>query len=133
MGRLTEAEKAEKVKWTKELRRTCPPGTRVYTVLQHVSRSGMMRAISCYVVKGREIVNITFQVGKVLEYRHHKDGGLKVGGCGMDMGFHLVNSLSYALHGMESKGKGASEEYFSDREANRKNYRAGYSLRQMWL
>jgi hypothetical protein len=39
-------------------------------------------------------------VGVVIGARQAKRGdGLIIGGCGMDMGFHLVNSLSEALYG----------------------------------
>lgn len=92
-----EFEKAESLgilrKWIK-------PGTTVYTVLRHVSSSGMSRRISLYVLIGNEPRYLDYHVGKVLDYkRHPRHDGLTVGGCGMDMGYHLVHSLGYALWG----------------------------------
>lgn len=122
------------------LRKLCPPGTTVYTVLRHVSRSGMMRNISLQVVKAGNVQDITWHVARVLGYpiRHAsgwvQDRGLSVNGCGMDMGFHLVNALSYALHGRKPRGEGAAAEnagrFFKPR---RGHYRAGYSLNHRWL
>jgi hypothetical protein len=84
------------------------PDDTVYTILCHVSRSGMMRSISLVIPttdtqNGKErlgIYGITHLVAQVLDYpRSKNDNGLRVGGCGMDMGYHLVYSLSYVLFG----------------------------------
>lgn len=60
-----------------------------------------------------EPVWITAYVGKAIDSPQpmeywRKSLGLKIGGCGMDMGFHVVNSLSYALYGegYQCLGKG---------------------------
>lgn len=96
----TKTKRSEKEESAAELRKLLKPGDTVYTVLRHVSRSGMMRRIDLYVVKKGEPRYITYYVGKVLEYKRSRDKeGLSVGGCGMDMGFHLVHSLGYALWG----------------------------------
>lgn len=43
---------------------------------------------------------LSWYVAKALGYRFSEDTeALVVGGCGMDMGFHVVYSLSYALFG----------------------------------
>ena len=98
--KATANEKAEaKAEAIAVLRKRLKPGDTVYTVLRHVSASGMSRRIDLYVIRGNRPEFLTGWVGKVLGYTHHKDGGLLVGGCGMDMGFHLVHSLGYALWG----------------------------------
>lgn len=75
------------------------PGQTVYTVLRHVSGSGMTRHISLYVVDDGKIRDVTWDVGRLLGYRRNRDnGGLVVQGCGMDMGFDLVYNLGYALY-----------------------------------
>jgi hypothetical protein len=55
-----------------------------------------------FVVSGGEFVNITWLAARALgePVRDDKFGRrvIRVGGCGMDMAFHIVNSLSYALH-----------------------------------
>lgn len=76
-------------------------GSTVHTCLRACSVSGMTRRLSCHAVIDGEIRDITYSVSWVLdrkpcpEYRGNR--ALIVKGCGMDMGFHVVNSLSYAL------------------------------------
>lgn len=78
---------------------------RVFTLLRHVSPSGMTRRISCFIARDNQIIDITYYVAKVLEVkRHRKDGGIVVSGCGMDMGFDLVYRLSGRLYGYEDSG-----------------------------
>lgn len=87
-----------------QLRGMIKPGDTVYTILRHVSRSGMTRGIDVYTLEDNKPVWITAYVGKAIDQPQpmdywRKSMGLKIGGCGMDMGFHVVNSLSYALYG----------------------------------
>ena len=125
----------EKIEAIRELRKLLKPGARVFTILRHVSRSGMQRRIDVYTIRKNAPVWITGYVGKALGYRHHRQGGLVVDGCGMDMGYHLVNSLSYALHGMKDKGDAVSagERGIPFGKPRPGHYRAGYSLRHDWL
>jgi hypothetical protein len=91
-------------------------GATVYTVLRSVSSSGMTRHISLLVADGGEIVDITYLAAGVLgESLYERNGSrtLRVNGCGMDMGFHLVYSLSSVL--------------FAGTD------RAGYALKQRWI
>jgi hypothetical protein len=111
------------------LRKHVKPGTTVYTVLRHVSRSGMMREISLYVIHKREPMSITWHAARVLKSSMNKGNSywaLRVGGCGMDMGFYVVNSLSYAIHGYKDIGQAGAIP-------RRGHYRAGYSIRHEWL
>lgn len=75
------------------------PGDTVYTVLRHVSTSGMQRRIDCYAIGNdrRPIFLSGYMDAIGIGKRHPKKDGLVINGCGMDMGFHLVNSLSIAL------------------------------------
>lgn len=75
-------------------------GHRVYTKLEHVSKSGMTRYISVYAAEGGHIRNITWHVAQVLGWKRSDkyNGGIKVEGCGMDMGFHLIYNLSMKLY-----------------------------------
>lgn len=135
--RYTAVEREEAIA---KLRAMLPPGSKVYTVVRHVSSSGMTRHISCLVATVEDgkpaIDEITWYVCRALGYRRHdRNGGAIVGGCGMDMGYHLVHSLSYALHGMDTVGKKAKEASEAGRpfRARRGNYRAGYSLNHEWI
>lgn len=119
----------------KMLAKTCPPGTTVHTVLRHRSRSGMYRVIDCYVIKGGEMLRISWSVAAITGLRYdRKHEGVGIGGCGMDMGYAIVNSLSYALHGRASKGEGAApENQGRPFKPRRGHYRAGYSLEHRWI
>lgn len=91
-------------------------GAKVYTILRHVSASGMSRDISLVIAQGEEIIDITYYAAhamgdKVKESKGHRV--IKVHGAGMDMGFHLVYNLSSVL--------------FAGQE------RAGYVLKQGWI
>ena len=93
----------------------------VYTVLRSVSASGMTRHISLLVAgidnAGKPaLFDITYHASKVLGDKLSERNGhrtIKVNGCGMDMGFHLVHNLSSVL--------------FAGQD------RAGYELSQRWI
>jgi len=75
------------------------PGDTVYSVLRHVSQSGMQRRIDFYAIgEDRRPLYLTGYMEAIgLGKRHAKKDGLIVNGCGMDMGCHLVMNLSRAL------------------------------------
>ena len=75
----------------------------LFTILRHVSSSGMTRHISIKYIKNGQLMDLTWHAARVLDWSL-VDGfnrAIKVGGCGMDMGFHLVYSLSCALYGSD--------------------------------
>lgn len=87
----------------------------VYTVLRHVSQSGMSRDISLFIVEDNRLRNITYTASIALGEKVKDKNGqrvIRVNGCGMDMGFHLVYSLASVLYPNED--------------------RAGYKLSQEW-
>jgi hypothetical protein len=94
------------------------PGDTVYTVVRHVSRSGMSRRIDLYTIKGGEMVYLTGHVACLLGYSRAggSNHGLTVVGCGMDMGFHLVYNLAVSLF--------CPEKYDHDK---------AYSLTHRWI
>lgn len=80
------------------LREMLKPGDTVYTVLRHVARSGMSRQIDCYVMEDNLPRWISRTVATACGFTFdQKREAIRVGGCGMDMGFHLVYSLSSVL------------------------------------
>ena len=88
-----------------ELRAILPPGSTVYTDVKHVSRSGMSRVIGLHVivddnVEDPHLIDISWLADRALGgWGFDSDRyGIKVGGAGMDMAFHLVYSLSRALY-----------------------------------
>lgn len=73
------------------------PGDKVHIILRNISRSGMSRRMDFYLLRKDRLIYITGHVAKLTGYRQHTDGTLKVGGCGMDMGFAVVYDLSSRL------------------------------------
>lgn len=99
------ANKTELSEQAARLREWFPKGSTVYTILRHVSRSGMMRTIGIVSVGTDANGKIWFRhpnyathiVLGIPEDRQHD--GVRVGGVGMDMGFHVAHSLGIALYG----------------------------------
>ena len=121
-----------------ELRALLPPGTKVYTVLNHVSRSGMMRAIDVRIASEGGITGIPYMetLGFVWNKRH---GGYTMGGCGMDMGFALVYDLSRIIYrdGFDCLGdRCPSSDHVNIRDGTSipKHHKDGaYALRHEWI
>lgn len=114
----TTQEEQDKAK--RQLLKYLKPGSTVYCVLRSVSRSGMNRNIDFYVfrpqkrsvamspVDGHPVykehrdyapVYLSGYIANLCGYARDKDGALKVSGCGMDMGFAVVNHLGQKLFG----------------------------------
>lgn len=87
----------------------------VYTILRHVSQSGMSRDISVKTLEDGQLRDITYTVAEALGKKIKDRNGqrvIRVSGCGMDMGFHLVYSLSATLYpNMERGGYRISQEW----------------------
>ena len=93
----------------------------VYTVLRHVSKSGMQREISVVIpiirtteydnsgdkpklvyTHVQQFVHPSYIIAALLGRRYteaHGHNAVVCGGCGMDMGFDLVYNLSARLYG----------------------------------
>lgn len=86
----------------KTLRELLPAGSTVSLSLSKVSRSGMSRVIKCMALdKDGTLVNISWLVARATEnpFVDGYVGGVRVNGCGMDMGLALIGDLSYVLYG----------------------------------
>lgn len=119
-GTMTKKEqKVQEVEEAKEqlLKFFVKEGDTVYTVLRSVSSSGMNRTMSLKVAKEGKILDLTYYASVVLGWPLVEVNGsraLRVGGAGMDMGFHTVYTLSSVLFRDGVKGD------------------AGYTLKQAW-
>tara|TARA_R100000234_G_scaffold38008_1_gene22454 strand:+ start:82 stop:387 length:306 start_codon:yes stop_codon:yes gene_type:complete len=87
----TEKQEAEQ-----SLRKYLKKDSTIYCILAHCSQSGMTRDIKLMVCHKNELMHISWQVAKILNYPL-KNHGVRIGGCGMDMGFALVNHLEKRL------------------------------------
>lgn len=112
---MSKYSKAEREAAAATLREAFPSGSTAYTILRHCSRSGMSRLISVVAIRpDGELWHLDRAAAAVLGWPCKGNGeGVTVGGCGMDMGFHLVYSMSAAIHGRGDRG--------------------GYAVRQRWL
>ena len=135
---MTKQEK-ERQEAREDLLKHLQPGDTVYTVLRHVSRSGMMRVIDPFIMhEGRPFYlrGYVRRLGLGTVDRAHD--GVRVQGCGMDMGFHLVYSLSWALwpHGFECSGENCQSNDHSNGDRDRTPHvhkDGGYALKQEWV
>jgi hypothetical protein len=127
------------------------PGDTVKTILRHCSRSGMSRRISLVIARDSEVTDITWDAARVMGDPIKQGGkyvqaaGLVVGGCGMDMGFHVVYNLGRYLwpDGFVCPGETCQSNDHSNNhgeEWRRKNFKGqrhtgdgGYALKQAWL
>lgn len=74
------------------------PGQTIHCILRHVAKSGMSRRISLFIIQNGEPRNITGTAAVAMDRTLNRDEfSIVVGGCGMDMGWHLVYSLSRCL------------------------------------
>lgn len=139
-------KETEKQKAIADLRKYLPPGKTVFTILRHVSKSGMMRHISLVVQDQNEgIVNITWIASKALGEKCINSFGhraMKAQGAGMDMGFELVYRLSSVLYRDEFECIGKVRESHcpsNDHSNGDRNYgkhvhkSGGYALKHAWL
>ncbi len=93
--KISKADQAEALK---NLREWLSEGQRIYTILRHRSASGMSRVIDCYIIEDNRPMRITWSVAAALGYTYDtKYEGVKIAGCGMDMGVDLVQHLSHAV------------------------------------
>ncbi|QRE00964.1 hypothetical protein [Nocardia phage NC1] len=95
-----------------ELRRLFAPGDRIAMTLASVSRDGMSRTFTVLApdryrydheptgkrTGGLFIRNVSYLVAQVLGESLAKNGAVRVGGCGMDMSFHLADTIGYYLY-----------------------------------
>jgi len=115
MTRNTKITVAERVEIIRDLIAILPEGTTVYTVIHAVASSGMSRTMTVFAVVNGEVRNLNYRVAQLGIGTLTKNDQIRVSGTGMDMGFHVVYSLSRALY----EGTGSTD--------------AGYSLNHRWL
>lgn len=135
------AEKlAEQTDALKRLREIVKPGDTLYTILRHRSSS-----VSVIKINGRgRIFDLDYLLRRGLDYKFdEKNGGLKVGKVGVDMGFSVVYHLSNTLYGhLSTNGYKClgdhcpSNSHVNDLSAPRGKgvrHNDGYAISQCWL
>lgn len=147
-----EAEKVDAREW---FATHCPPGSTVYTILDHVSRSGMLRRVRVVVPvsmngHGVDFFHPNHSAAILTGYRQeardaHRGDGLRVGGCGFDAGFEVVSSIAHAVYpdgfGCIGEGCPSNDHSNSDRDytpnephtASHWHKVGAYAFRHRWL
>ncbi len=93
----------------------------VWHYVTHVSRSGASRSIKFFIIRNGQPISIDWLMvqsgtGKL----DRNNGGIRVNGGGMDMGFNSVYNLSYRLFNGTARHKKSGRD-------------AGYILNSRWL
>lgn len=107
-----------------ELRRILKPGDPVFTILRHVSRSGMSRRISLLTADHLQLAWLIDRAGWGRLSKNHE--GLVADGFGMDMGFALVYNLGRAVW-----PDGTGEPHGT--RNGEPDTDGGYALKHRWL
>jgi hypothetical protein len=113
MVKITDERKVEIIA---ELRRDLPEGSTVYTTVHTVAQSGMSRTMTLFAVVNGEVYNLNVKAAQLGIGTRTKNDTLRLGGAGMDMGFHAVYTLSSILY----------REVMTESDA-------GYALNHRWL
>lgn len=122
-----EGEKARRAQALAHLRRMLKPGQKVFTFLNHVSSSGMSRSISVAIIHKGDLMKLDYWIAQAKgEHIDQKHGGLKVSGCGMDMGFHLVYGLGRMVWPNGTKKPHGRRNGQPDTDG-------GYALNHVWF
>lgn len=152
-----KTKNSDRIEAQEILRKLCPPGTKLYTTVRHVARSGMSRTLDVYAIVDGAPRRLSGYVCTATGLRRKGDH-VYVGGCGMDMGFHVVYELSRTLypdgHGCCGEGCPSNDHNNGDRDytphatdeertgadgkrcachATHWHKDGGYAIRQYWL
>lgn len=133
MVKMSKSNRNDNIEHLKSLLK---PGDTIYTILRHVSRSGMYQAIDLVVIRDGGALDISHLAGPLLEGNDSRhNGACKASGCGMDMGFALVYGLSSILwpDGFSCIGEGCPSNDHVNGENTKFHRSGGYALRQRWL
>jgi hypothetical protein len=117
------------------------PGQTIYITLCEVSSSGMSRTMDLFVIDKRKDQdsgkmfhyprNITHYIADALDYPYTDRQTIRVGGCGMDMGFHVVYSLGRALY--PNGFKLAKNQFGRNGDQSGFDKDGGYAFKHSWM
>ncbi len=126
----------------------------IYTTVKHVSQRGMMRHIDINYIKNNKPIKLNWYIQRLGLFKRAKNydsknaDSLRVSGCGMDMGFHVVYNLSSILYednfyclGNDCLSNDHTNDrkpyQFEDKKGNyikgKKHSSGSYLLNQEWL
>lgn len=98
--KYTKEEEKNSISYLKKLVK--PQKTKIFYLVTDVARSGMSRSIRFFVAKNNNLLDISYDIAVILGEK--SDGrGVRLGGCGMDMGFYAIYNLGRVLYPKGSK------------------------------
>lgn len=123
---------------TEFLREHLNAGDTIACTVTHVTRSGMNRSIMGIICIDGEPVDISPWIAAATGNRFDRNnGGVKMSGCGMDMGFAMVYELSARIFDefiCIGEACPSNDHSNGDRDYTpHKHSDTGYALRQRWL
>ena len=128
------AKQQERKEAIRDLKKHLKPGTTVFTVLRHVSRSGMFRVIDLYVIKRNQPLRITWGACKATGSTYNIGWeGMAMGGCGMDMGFAAVYELSRTIFPKGFIPAKAGQLGRNGADPDELDTNGGYALEHKWI
>lgn len=83
----------------KDLKKKVKKNSEIIVVIHKISKSGMQRKMSVFVVYKKQLVNLNFDIARLDIARRDDNNHLVINGCGMDMAFDLTYRLKCKLYG----------------------------------
>lgn len=122
------------------LREILKPGMTIHTINRHTSRSGMLRIIDPILLPQpggpAHISHLGPLAARALGEKYDDRQGIPMGGCGTDMGFELVYTLSRTLFadGFTCPGERCGScDHSNGTYTPHHHHDGGYALAQRWL
>lgn len=107
--KITQTQKNEAIA---QLKKFIKPETEIVVVMHSVSKSGMTRKLSAYVVgEDKRLIWLNGYIATAGIASIDKNQKIIANGCGMDMLFDLSYKIKTALFGYEVAGK--NQNYYS--------------------
>lgn len=135
-----EQKRFDRAASVEKLRKFLPPGSTVYTVLRHVSRSGMMRHIDAYAFVDGVKLYLSGYIAQAVGYTRTHEGAIKSQGCGMDMGYEIMYNTARSIYGESFPCTGEDRCPSNDHNNGDRTYTkgkphsdGGYALRHEWI
>ena len=86
----------------KDLKKMVKKNSEIIIVIHNVSKSGMQRKMSAFVIYKKQLVNINWNIEKLGIAKRDKNHKLIINGCGMDMAFDLSYRIKCKLYGYKT-------------------------------
>ena len=98
--------KEERKELVKILRSYYKKDSTAFCNLKRCSSSGMYRHIQILATKKNRIYNLSYFVAELCGFSWKEStSSVGVSGCGMDMGFHIVSTMSHFLYPNADRGE----------------------------